>query len=211
MDNISQWSCEKFVNETSSKAPVPGGGGVAALVGSVGTALAGMVCSLTTNKNEYKEYEEDFKRILSDSKVLQENLLSLINRDAENFLPLAQCYKMKADTAEEIAKKEEAMQTCLKTAISAPAEIIKITYKAIKLQEELRTKAPALTISDVGCGAVCLKAALQSGWLNILINLKLIKDEEYIKSIKGELLPLVEEGSNLADKIYENINSQLNS
>ena len=45
MSNIPQWSCEKFADETFSSAPVPGGGGVAALVGSIGAALAGMVCN----------------------------------------------------------------------------------------------------------------------------------------------------------------------
>jgi len=209
MNNIPEWSCEKFVNETYSKAPVPGGGGVAALVGSIGAALAGMVCNLTTGKKKYTEYEEDIQRIMADAKILQKDLLSLIDKDAENFYPLSQCYGMKADTDEEKAIKEEKMQACLKVAISAPCEIVKIAYKAIKLHEELTVKGSKLAVSDVGCGVVCLKAALQSGWLNVMINLKSIKDEEFVKSVEAELLPLVEDGSKLADQIYENVKSQL--
>lgn len=209
MSNIPQWSCEKFVNETYSKAPVPGGGGVAALVGSIGAALAGMVCNLTTGKKKYAEYEDDIQRIMAKAKVLQDDLLSQIDKDAENFYPLSQCYGLPAETDEEKAIKEEKMQACLKVAISAPIEIVKIAYEAIKLHEELAVKGSKLAVSDVGCGVVCLKAALQSGWLNVMINLKSIHDEDYVNSVEAELLPLIEEGSKLADEIYDNVASQL--
>ena len=209
MSNIPSWSCEKFLDETYSKAPVPGGGGVAALVGSIGVALAGMVGNLTTGKKKYAEYQADIERILADAKALQDELLSLIDKDAENFYPLSQCYGIKAETPEEQAAKDEKMQAALKVAITAPIEIVKLSYKAIKLHEELMTKGSKLAVSDVGCGVVCLKAALQSGWLNVMINLKSITDESYVKAIEDELLPLVEEGEKLADSIYENVKSQL--
>ena len=209
MSNIPQWSCEKFLDETFSKAPVPGGGGVAALVGSIGVALAGMVGNLTTGKKKYAEYQSDIERILTDARALQDELLSLIDKDAENFYPLSQCYGLPAETDEEKAIKEEKMQAALKVAITAPIEIVKLSYKAIKLHEELMTKGSKLAVSDVGCGVVCLKAALQSGWLNVMINLKSITDEAYVKSITDELLPLVIDGEKLADNIYENVKSQL--
>ena len=209
MSNIPSWSCEKFLDETYSKAPVPGGGGVAALVGSIGVALAGMVGNLTTGKKKYAEYQADIERILADAKALQDELLALIDKDAENFYPLSQCYGIKAETPEEQAAKDEKMQAALKVAITAPIEIVKLTYRAIKLHEELLTKGSKLAISDVGCGVVCLKAALQSGWLNVMINLKSINDEAYVKSVEDELLPLVKEGEELADSIYENVKSQL--
>ena len=179
------------------------------MVGSIGAALAGMVGNLTTGKKKYAEYEEDIQRILADAKVLQDDLLSQIDKDAENFYPLSQCYGMKAETEEEKAAKEEKMQACLKVAISAPIDIVKLAYKAIKLHEELAVKGSKLAVSDVGCGVVCLKAALQSGWLNVMINLKSIHDEDYVKAVEAELLPLVSEGSELADRIYEDVKSQL--
>lgn len=209
MVNIPNWSCTRFVDETFSKAPVPGGGGVAALVGSIGTALAGMVGNLTTGKKKYAGYEDDIQRILVEAKEIQDELLALIDKDAENFYPLSQCYGMKVETEEEKAAKEEKMQACLKVAVTAPVEIVRLSYRALKLHEELVTKGSKLAVSDVGCGAACLKAALQSGWLNVLINLKSIKDEAFVREISDELLPLVEEGSALADDIYAKVKEQL--
>ena len=40
-------SCRRFVEVLASDAPAPGGGGAAALVGAIGTALGNMVGSLT--------------------------------------------------------------------------------------------------------------------------------------------------------------------
>ena len=209
MSNIPQWSCERFLDETFSKAPVPGGGGTAALVGSIGVALAGMVGNLTLGKKKYANYQADIERILANARSLQGELLSLIDKDAENFYPLSQCYGLPAETDEEKAIKEEKMQAALKVAITAPIDIVKLSYKAIKLHEELMNKGSKLAISDVGCGVICLKAALQSGWLNVMINLKSIKDTDYIRAVESELLPLVKDGEQLADSIYENVKKQL--
>ena len=52
-------SCEEFVEVLASSAPVPGGGGAAALVGAVGTALGNMVGSLTVGKKKYADVEEE--------------------------------------------------------------------------------------------------------------------------------------------------------
>ena len=47
----------EFIEKLSSKSPTPGGGGVSALIGSLGTALGGMVCNLTIGKKKYEIYE----------------------------------------------------------------------------------------------------------------------------------------------------------
>ena len=43
-------SCREFVEVLASNAPVPGGGGAAALVGAIGTALGDVVGSLTVGQ-----------------------------------------------------------------------------------------------------------------------------------------------------------------
>ena len=209
MSNIPQWSCEKFADETFSSAPVPGGGGVAALVGSIGAALAGMVCNLTTGKKKYAQYEADIQRITGEARALMNELMGQIDRDAENFYPLSRCYGLPATTEEEKAAKEEKMQAALKVAITAPIDIVRLAYKAIALHKELAEKGSKLAVSDVGCGVLCLKAAMQCGWLNVMINLKSIHDPAFVSTVEAELKPMLAEGEAMADAIYADVAKQL--
>lgn len=206
---LVQASCVGFVDETFSKAPVPGGGGVAALAGALGIALGGMVCNLTTGKKKYAQYEEDIQRIMKEAEALKSRLLELIDEDAENFYPLSKAYGLPKNTEEEKKIKEETLQKCLKVAIQGPVDIIKVCYASIKLQEELAEKGSMLAISDVGCGVLLLKGAMQSGWLNVVINLNSITDEQYVADLKAELVPLMEEGCRICDEVYEKVLAKL--
>lgn len=206
---LVQASCVGFVDETFSKAPVPGGGGVAALAGALGTALGGMVCNLTTGKKKYAQYEEDIQRIMKEAEALKNRLLELIDEDAQNFFPLSKAYGLPKNTEEEKKIKEETLQKCLKVAVQGPVDIMKVCYDAIKLQEELVDKGSMLAISDVGCGVLLLKGAMQSGWLNVVVNLNSITDEKYVADLRAELVPLMDEGCRICDEVYEKVLAKL--
>lgn len=209
MESIPSCSLETFADELNSKAPVPGGGSVAALVGSLGAALAGMVGALTAGKKKYAAYEEDIQRILKQAEDLQLELMDQIDRDAHNFLPLSKCYGLPAGTEKEKAEKEKKMQAALKKAVTAPVDIIKLSFRALKLQEELVEKGSRLALSDVGCGALCLQSSMKMAWLNVIINLKSIHDEDFVRSIRQETEPLLQEGEVLASDIYAQVEDQL--
>ena len=197
--------CTNFVAQLSSKAPVPGGGGVAALAGALGTALGGMVCSLTTGKKKYAEFEEDIQRILARTGELQDRLLRLIDEDAENFYPLSQAYGLPKDTDEQKRVKEETLQKCFKVAVQGPVEIMRVCHEAVILEEELVEKGSRLAISDVGCGVLLLKGAIRSAWLNVIVNLNCITDPDYCAGLRAELVPLMEKDCAVCDAVYEKV------
>ena len=113
------------------------------------------------------------------------------------------------NTEEEKKIKEETLQKCLKVAIQGPVDIMKVCYDAIKLQEELVDKGSMLAISDVGCGVLLLKGAMQSGWLNVVVNLNSITDEKYVADLRAELVPLMDEGCRICDEVYEKVLAKL--
>ena len=106
--------CNEFVEVLGSKAPVPGGGGASALVGAVGTALGNMVGALTVGKKKYADVEEEMKELMAKATTLQDELLHLIERDAEVFEPLSKAYGMPRETEEEKAEKARVMEIVLK-------------------------------------------------------------------------------------------------
>ncbi|MGV8906121.1 MAG: cyclodeaminase/cyclohydrolase family protein [Acetobacterium sp.] len=203
--SYSAKKCTEFVEVLYSKNAVPGGGGAAALVGAVGIALAGMVGNLTTGKKKYAAYEEDIQRILKEAKILQDRILAMIDEDAKNFLPLAKAYGLPKETDEEKAYKEKTLEECTKVACSVPIEIVEVCYKAVLLHEELVGKGSALAISDIACGVQCLRAAMISGWVNVLININTMKDTAYVADIENRIKPMLKDGVEICDKVSEKV------
>ena len=63
-DQLSALGVYKFTEELMSKAPTPGGGGTAALIGSLAAALAAMATNLTIGKKKFLPYEQDHLYII---------------------------------------------------------------------------------------------------------------------------------------------------
>lgn len=202
---ISEKTCVEFVDVLASKSAVPGGGGAAALVGAIGMALGSMVCNLTIGKKKYAEYEESVKEILTKASEIEKKLLNMIDEDAENFLPLSKAYGLPTSTEEEKKIKEETMENALKVACEVPINIVRVCYDAIKLHEDLVDKGSRLAISDVGVGVQCLRAAILSGQLNVVININSIKDVEYVEKVRTEVNNLVKEGVRICDEVYAKV------
>ena len=205
MEKIAQKNCVDFVDVLASKAAVPGGGGAAALAGAIGMALGSMVCNLTTGKKKYAQYEEAIQEILVKAGKLQEELLSMIDKDAEGFYPLSKAYGLPTPTEEEKQYKAETMEKCLKVACEVPMNIVRLCHDSIKLHEELVDKGSKLAISDVGCGVQCLRAAILSAQLNVIINVNSMKDREYAQKIDRECNQLVEDGVKICDEVYKKV------
>lgn len=202
-------SCVDFVEVLASKAPVPGGGGASALVGAIGTALGNMVSSLTIGKKKYADVESLMIELKDKATLLQEQLLELVQKDADLFEPLSKAYGLPNETKEEKAKKAEVMETALRDACSVPLEIMRLCCQAIELQEEFAHKGSALAVSDAGVGVEFCKAALRGASLNVFINTKSMLDREYADKINAEANQLIEVYTAKADKIYEYVLSRL--
>ena len=202
-------SCKDFVSELSSKAPVPGGGGASALVGAVGTALGGMVGSLTVGKKKYADVEDEIRALMAKADGLMAEMLKLIDRDAEAFEPLSKAYGMPKDTDEQKAEKERVMEGCLRAACAVPMEIMEKCCEAIELQSGFATKGSSLAISDAGVGVAFCKAALQGASLNVFINTNSMKDRDYAEKLNARADELLAKYTALADEIYAGVYKRL--
>lgn len=202
-------SCKEFIEVLASKAPVPGGGGAAALGGAIGMALCNMVGNLTVGKKKYADVEPEVKELLERGYKIISELEALVDKDAEVFEPLSKAYGLPKNTPEEIKFKEETLEKCSKDACSVPMEIMRKSYEGIKILKRMGEIGSMLAISDVGCGVVFMKAALISGKLNVIINLNTIKDQDFVRSTKEEMEQLVSDGSKIADETLELVISKL--
>jgi Methenyl tetrahydrofolate cyclohydrolase len=200
---------DEFTSRLSSKDPVPGGGGASALAGALGVALGGMVANLTIGKPKYADVEEEIQSIKESAEQLQKELLALVERDAEVFAPLSDAYRMPDSSEIEKTEKERVMQDCLKKASLVPLEIMDKCAEALPLVEMLAAKGSVIAVSDAGCAAALIKAAILSAWLNVRINVRLIKDEEFVLETDSHGKNLLAEYIPRADKIYDGVVAKL--
>lgn len=203
MTKMIDRTCADFCDVLSSKAPVPGGGGAAALGGAIGMALSNMVGSLTVGKKKYADVEDEVKELLDRGYKIMGELLVLVDKDAEVFEPLSKAYGLPTETEEQKKYKAETMEECSKVACSVPMDIMRKSYEGIKIHERMGQIGSKLALSDVGCGVVFLKAALIAGMQNVLINVTSIKDQDFVNSTNEEMNRLLEEGSKIADETLQ--------
>lgn len=207
--NMLDNSCSDFIEVLASKAPVPGGGGAAAMGGAIGMALSNMVGNLTVGKKKYAEVENEIKELIAKGEQVIAELKALVDKDAEVFEPLSKAYGLPKDTPEQLAYKEEVMEKCSIAACLVPLDIMRIAFEGIKIHERMGQIGTMLAISDVGCGVVFLKSALISGMLNVVINLNTIKDQQFVHKTRVEMDNLLADGSRIADVTLDLVMSKL--
>lgn len=190
---MKAYPIEQFVEVLASKAPVPGGGGAAALVGALGVALGNMVGSLTLGKKKYADVEHDIQALKAQSAKLQGRFLDLMEADAEVFEPLSKAYGLPSETDEEKTEKARVLEDALNLACSVPMQIMEAVGDAVTILEQFFAKGTRIAISDVGCGAALCQAALRAASLNVFINTKLMKDRDNAEKLNAHAHDILEQ------------------
>ncbi len=199
--DMTMESCRRFVSVLASDAPAPGGGGAAALVGAIGTALGNMVGSLTVGKKKYAAVEAEIIALKAKCDALQTQLLDQVEADEVNFLPLARAYGIPKDDPNRDAVMEEATLI----ACSTPMKIMELCCQAIEAIAVFAEKGSRLAVSDAGCGAVCCKAALQTASLNVFINTKSLKNREAAEELNARANEMLTKYCAMADGIFNTV------
>jgi len=205
MDFVKE-SCEDFTARLASAAPVPGGGGAAALVGAVGASLGRMVGSLTVGKKKYAAVEDEMRALMARAEELRTRLLGLVAADAACFEPLARAYGIPKDDP----SRPEILEAATLNACTAPLAIMEACGEALELLREFAAKGSRLAVSDAGCGAACCKAALMSASLSVFINTAALRDRAAAGERDRRANGLLERYCPLADEIFESVRADLN-
>ena len=194
-------SCREFVTVLASDAPAPGGGGAAALVGAIGTALGNMVGSLTVGKKKYADVQDEILALKAKCDDLQTQLLDQVEADEVNFLPLAKAYGIPKDDP----NRDKVMEEATIIACSTPMHIMELCCEAIDAIAVFAAKGSRLAVSDAGCGAVCCKAALQAASLNVFINTKSLKNRDVAEELNRKANLMLNKYCTLADEIFNEV------
>ena len=199
--DMTMETCREFVKVLASDAPAPGGGGAAALVGAIGTALGNMVGSLTVGKKKYADVQDEILALKARCDELQKKLLDQVEADEVNFLPLAKAYGIPKDDP----NRDKIMEEATIIACSTPMAIMELCCQAIDCIAVFAAKGSRLAVSDAGCGAVCCKAALQAASLNVFINTKSLKNRETAEAMNAKANEMLNKYCAIADEIFTTV------
>lgn len=179
MANISDSTLQGFLDALASGESTPGGGGAAALTGSQAAALLSMVLNFTVGRKKYADVEAEMQAILARTESLRAELLALVDADAEAFGVVVATYSMPKATDEEKAARTAAMQEGMKGAAKVPFQVAEKCLELLRLAEPVGAKGNPTVVSDAATSLYLAQSALNSGLLNVEINLKYIKDDEF--------------------------------
>ena len=187
----------EFLDSLAARTSTPGGGAVAATTGAQAAALIAMVSRFTTQTDEMEQITEKAEKARSI-------FLQLMERDITAFENLMMAYKTKKETM----GRTEIIQEALVETAAAPRAIMVLADSLIDDTSLLSRNGNQNLITDTAMVAVLLKATIESAEYNILINLKSIKSQEYIKEATADIQSCRQNIAHL-EEIAEKIRSSL--
>jgi glutamate formiminotransferase/formiminotetrahydrofolate cyclodeaminase len=169
---------KEFVDETASESPAPGGGSVAAYLGSLGASLATMVANLSTAKKGWENDFEYFSYWAEKGQHLKDQLLFLVDEDTRAFNAIMSAFQLPKSSELEIADRKKAIQDATVFAIETPLKVMKTAYESMTLIAEMAEKGNPNSVSDAGVGALCARSAVYGAYLNVKINASSLSDKD---------------------------------
>lgn len=209
MNEIKDKSVQAFIDELASKAPTPGGGSAAAVMGAQAAALISMVCNLTIGKPKYAEVEAEMRTLLEKSEALRETLTGMIKADVEVFDRLMAAYGLPKDSDEEKTVRSAAIQAALKEATVVPLACAHACAETIALSRIAADKGNIGVISDAGVAVMAGYGALKSAALNVYINAGGLKDRVFTDAKLAELEAILKGADVAAEEVYQLVKAKL--
>ena len=207
---LADMTVTRFVDTVASDAPAPGGGSVAALEGSIGAALTAMVANLTQGRKKYAQFAEYAAEVEKKGNDLKARLIDVMDRDTEAFNVVSDAFGMPKDTDEQKAARSAAIQNGLKCCTKTPMEMMEIIDESVTLAASLLEHGfNDTSASDLGVAFLSLKAGIQGAWLNVLINIGSIKDQDFAAEYRKKGEALLAHALPLCDKSFEKLTAMI--
>jgi formiminotetrahydrofolate cyclodeaminase len=185
-ENVWDWNINRFLAESASAAPTPGGGSVSAYVGALAASMVCMVANLTLGKEKYKAVEAEIMEILNQAETHLQELKFGLSADMNVFSKFMGVAKMPRTTEAQRFTREQRMQEILLEATDSPLEVARKSLLVLKLAQKLAPIGNKGAISDVGVAAYLAESAMKSAMLSVDINLPQLKDAAQAHKIRTE-------------------------
>ena len=202
-------SLHAFADETSSESPAPGGGSIAAYMGSLGVSLATMVANLSSHKRGWDERWKEFSDWAAKGQAYKDTLLHLVDEDTIAFNKIMSALSLPKSTEEEKVNRTNAIQTATKYATEIPFRVMQTTFASMEVIKAMAEIGNQNSVSDAGVGALAARSAVMGAYLNVKINAAGLTDKKWAETIIADGAILQEKTQQLESEILLIVNGKI--
>jgi formiminotetrahydrofolate cyclodeaminase len=187
----------------ASNEPVPGGGSAAALAGAVGASLLIMVAGLEKTRSGAPEETADLAEAAARLRPLRDTLTQLIDLDSNAYAAVIAALRLAKSTDAEKRDRQHALDAAMRGAIHVPLDTMRACQQALRGAVVVARNGNRNASTDTGTAVLLLTAALRGAALNVDVNLKSIRDAEFVDRVRTERDQLVADGDDDARRATE--------
>ena len=198
-----------FANETASESPAPGGGSVAAYVGSLGLSLATMVANLSSHKKGWDNRWEEFSTWAAKGQQLKDELIRLVDADTAAFNKIMDAFALPKATNEEKTFRSHSIQEATKFAIEVPLKVMEVSFAGMELIKAMAENGNPNSVSDAGVGALCARSAVMGAFMNVRINAAGYDDKNYVAEIVKKGTDIQNKAIAMEAEIVKQVNEKI--
>lgn len=199
----------EFANETASESPAPGGGSIAAYIGSLGISLGTMVANLSSHKPGWDDRWKEFSDWAERGQYYKNELLKLVDEDTNAFNKIMTAFGLPKGTDEEKKSRTSAIQEATKYATEVPFKVMQLCYDSMEVIKAMAEIGNPNSVTDAGVGALCARSAVMGAFLNVKINAGGLTDKAFSKNIIDQGNVLEEKTKALETEILQIVNSKI--
>jgi glutamate formiminotransferase/formiminotetrahydrofolate cyclodeaminase len=202
-------SLTDFADETASESPAPGGGSIAAYIGSLGAALATMVANLSSHKKGWDDRWEEFGNWAEKGEQHKSELLRLVDQDTRAFNQIMIAFGMPKSTEQEKAARSKAIQDATKFAIEIPFQVMQAAYGSMEVIKAMAEIGNPNSVSDAGVGALCARSSVMGAFMNVRINAAGYDDKSFVTDIIAKGNDIEEKAMAMETAIVKIVNEKI--
>ncbi|MDP4265160.1 MAG: glutamate formimidoyltransferase [Bacteroidota bacterium] len=180
---LVRMSLTDFADETASESPAPGGGSIAAYIGSLGISLGTMVANLSSHKKGWDERWQEFSDWAEKGQQYKDELLRLVDMDTNAFNQIMTAFGLPKSTEEEKAIRTKAIQDATKFAIEIPFRVMQASYASMEIIKAMVETGNPNSVTDAGVGALCARSAVMGAFMNVRINATGYDDKKFVADV----------------------------
>src|SRR5688572_10093344 len=198
-----------FADVTASESPAPGGGSIAAYIGSLGVSLATMVANLSSHKKGWDERWEEFSDWAEKGQQYKDELLRLVDADTKAFNGIMNAMSLPKGTDEEKAARKSAINEATKVAIEVPFQVMKLSYDSMEVIKAMAEVGNPNSVSDAGVGALCARSAVMGAFMNVRINAAGYDDKSFVSDVLAKGREIEKNAVEMENSILKIVNEKI--